>query len=48
MTLSIGVAVSSQRTNADPREIISIASEMKTVAKGQDGSYVAFDRRRPP
>ena len=46
VTLSIGVAVSTNRPGADPREIISIASEMKTVAKGYDGSYVATDRRR--
>jgi diguanylate cyclase (GGDEF)-like protein len=46
VTLSIGVAVSTNRQGADPREIISIASEMKTVAKGHDGSYVAMDRRR--
>ena len=46
VTLSIGVAVSTNRRGADPREIISIASEMKTVAKGYDGSYVATDRRR--
>jgi diguanylate cyclase (GGDEF)-like protein len=46
VTLSIGVALSTNRPGADPREIISIASEMKTVAKGIDGSYVAMDRRR--
>jgi len=46
VTLSIGVALSTNRPGADPREIISIASEMKTVAKGVDGSYVAMDRRR--
>jgi diguanylate cyclase (GGDEF)-like protein len=46
VTLSIGVAVSTNRRIADPREIVSIASEMKTVAKGHDGSYVAMDRRK--
>ncbi len=46
VTLSIGVAVSTNRRVADPREIVSIASEMKTVAKGYDGSYVAMDRRK--
>jgi diguanylate cyclase (GGDEF)-like protein len=46
VTLSIGVAVSTNRNNASPREIIEIATEMKTVAKGHDGSYVAMDRRR--
>ena len=48
VTLSIGVAGSTQRPGADPREIIAIASEMKTVAKGHHGSYVAFDRRSTP
>jgi diguanylate cyclase (GGDEF)-like protein len=47
VTLSIGVALSTNRVGADPREIIAVASEMKTVAKGYDGSYVAMDRRRP-
>ena len=46
VTLSIGVAVSTNRAGAEPREIISVASEMKTVAKGHAGSYVAMDRRR--
>jgi diguanylate cyclase (GGDEF)-like protein len=46
VTLSIGVAVSTNRRIADPREIVSIASEMKNVAKGHDGSYVAMDRRK--
>jgi diguanylate cyclase (GGDEF)-like protein len=46
VTLSIGVAVSTNRRDADPRAIISIASDMKTVAKSYEGSYVATDRRR--
>jgi diguanylate cyclase (GGDEF)-like protein len=46
VTLSIGVAVSANRQVVDPREIVSIASEMKTVAKRHDGSYVAMDRRK--
>jgi diguanylate cyclase (GGDEF)-like protein len=46
VTLSVGVAMSTYRKHADPREVIAIASEMKTVAKGQPGSFVAFDRRR--
>jgi diguanylate cyclase (GGDEF)-like protein len=46
VTLSIGVALSSgARRFADPREIIAVANEMKTVAKSQPGSYVAIDRR---
>jgi diguanylate cyclase (GGDEF)-like protein len=46
VTISIGVALSTHRQFADPREVIAVASEMKTVAKTQPGSYVAVDRRR--
>jgi diguanylate cyclase (GGDEF)-like protein len=46
VTLSIGVALSDQRAYANAREMVAAASEMKTVAKGQPGSYVAVDRRR--
>lgn len=47
VTLSIGVCLSvSQRRLTDPLEAIAVASEMKTVAKSQPGSYVAVDRRR--
>ena len=45
VTLSIGVALSNNRNFADPREVVAVASEMKTVAKSQPGSYVAMDRR---
>jgi diguanylate cyclase (GGDEF)-like protein len=45
VTISIGVALSTNRHYADPREVIAAASEMKTVAKSQPGSYVAMDRR---
>jgi len=45
VTLSIGVAFSSNRDYSDPREVVAVASDMKTVAKTRDGSYVAFDRR---
>jgi len=45
VTVSIGVALSNRRAYADPREIIAVATEMKGVAKGQPGSYVAMDRR---
>jgi diguanylate cyclase (GGDEF)-like protein len=45
VTVSIGVALSTHRDYADPREVIAVASEMKTVAKTQPGSYVAMDRR---
>jgi diguanylate cyclase (GGDEF)-like protein len=46
VTVSIGVALSTNRHYADPREVVAVASEMKHVAKGQPGSYVAMDRRR--
>jgi len=47
VTLSIGVSLSAgTRRFTDPLEAIAVASEMKTVAKGQPGSYVAVDRRR--
>lgn len=45
VTVSIGVALSTSRHFVDPREVIAAASEMKTVAKSQPGSYVAIDRR---
>jgi diguanylate cyclase (GGDEF)-like protein len=45
VTVSIGVALSSRREYSDPREVVAVASEMKTVAKGQPGSFVAMDRR---
>ena len=45
VTISIGVALSIRRRYEDPREVIAVASEMKTVAKSQPASYVAVDRR---
>jgi diguanylate cyclase (GGDEF)-like protein len=45
VTVSIGVALSTRRAYADPRELVAVASEMKTVAKSQPGSFVAMDRR---
>jgi diguanylate cyclase (GGDEF)-like protein len=48
VTLSIGVALSNHRAFANAREMVAAASEMKTVAKTQPGSYVALDRRRTP
>lgn len=44
-TLSIGVALSGQRHFTDPREVVAVATEMKSVAKSHPGSYVAYDRR---
>jgi diguanylate cyclase (GGDEF)-like protein len=48
VTVSVGVALSTRRSYSDPREVIAHASEMKTVAKSQPGSYVAMDRRSGP
>jgi len=47
VTLSIGVAVATPVGGifTDPREIISVATEMKKVAKKHNGNYVAVDRR---
>lgn len=45
VTVSIGVALSTRRPYTDPRQIIADATEMKSVAKSQPGSYVAVDRR---
>ena len=45
VTVSIGVALSTRRPYTDPREIVADATEMKSVAKNQPGSYVAVDRR---
>lgn len=46
VTISIGMALSNHRPFTHPREMVAAASEMKTVAKTQPGSYVAIDRRR--
>ena len=45
VTLSIGVALSTIGRVTDPRHIVSVASDMKTVAKKHHGSYVAVDQR---
>jgi diguanylate cyclase (GGDEF)-like protein len=45
VTVSVGVSLSTRRPYTDPRELIADASEMKTVAKSQPGSFVAVDRR---
>jgi diguanylate cyclase (GGDEF)-like protein len=45
VTVSIGVALSTRREYTDAREVVAVASEMKTVAKSQPGSFVAMDRR---
>lgn len=46
VTLSIGVAISSHRVFTDPREVVEVATEMKSVAKKHSGSFVAIDRRQ--
>jgi diguanylate cyclase (GGDEF)-like protein len=44
-SVSIGVATSERRHYTDHRDVVAVASEMKTVAKGRAGSAVAIDRR---
>ena len=46
--LGRGGAVHAGAPYTDPRELIAVASEMKTVAKSQPGSYVAVDRAHRP
>ncbi|MPZ25504.1 MAG: response regulator [Micromonosporaceae bacterium] len=46
VTISVGVALSTARRFTDPREVISVATDMKNVAKKEPGSFVAYDRRR--
>ncbi|MGW0435043.1 GGDEF domain-containing response regulator [Micromonospora sp. NPDC003197] len=47
VTLSIGVSMSvAERRFTNPMDAIAVASEMKSLAKRQPGSYVAVDRRR--
>ncbi|MFB9181049.1 response regulator [Dactylosporangium sucinum] len=48
VTLSIGVAIGTPSMGgplSDPRDVISVATEMKSVAKKHHGNYVAVDRR---
>jgi diguanylate cyclase (GGDEF)-like protein len=44
-SVSIGVATTERRRYTDPREVVAVANEMKSVAKGRAGSAVAVDRR---
>jgi diguanylate cyclase (GGDEF)-like protein len=46
VSVSIGVALSDRRPFRDPREAVSVATEMKGVAKKTPGSACAVDRRR--
>jgi len=44
-SVSIGVATTERRRYTDHRDVVAVASEMKTVAKARAGSAVAIDRR---
>jgi diguanylate cyclase (GGDEF)-like protein len=44
-SVSIGVATTERRRYSDHREVVAVANEMKSVAKGRAGSAVAIDRR---
>ncbi len=44
-SVSIGVATTERRRYFDHRDVVAVASEMKTVAKARAGSAVAIDRR---
>ncbi len=46
VSVSIGFALSTHARPLNPRDVSAAASEMKTVAKSQPGSYVAIDRRQ--
>jgi diguanylate cyclase (GGDEF)-like protein len=46
VSISIGVAVAGPRRFTDSREVVAVATEMKGVAKREEGSAVAVDRRR--
>jgi diguanylate cyclase (GGDEF)-like protein len=45
VSVSVGVAVSGRRSFRDHREAVSVAAEMKAVAKASPGSTIAVDRR---
>jgi diguanylate cyclase (GGDEF)-like protein len=45
VSVSVGVVMSGRRHFADHREVVAIATEMKSVAKGKVGSAIAVDRR---
>jgi DNA-binding response OmpR family regulator len=48
VSVSIGVATTGRRHYRDHREMVTVATEMKSVAKGMPGSAVAIDRRSDP
>jgi GGDEF domain-containing protein len=45
VSVSIGVATNERRVFTDHREVVAIATEMKSVAKAEPGSAIAVDRR---
>ncbi len=45
VSVSVGVVMSGRRRFVDHREVVSIATEMKGVAKSRPGSAIAVDRR---
>jgi diguanylate cyclase (GGDEF)-like protein len=45
VSVSVGVATSERRQFDDYREVVTVATEMKGVAKGEVGSAIAVDRR---
>lgn len=45
VSVSIGIATTGRRTFRDYREVVEVATEMKAVAKGNQGSAIAIDRR---
>nr|BFF26617.1 hypothetical protein GCM10025732_45820 [Glycomyces mayteni] len=47
-TLSIGVALSTQRRFADAYEAVAEATALKSVAKSHSGTYVAYPEGRAP
>jgi DNA-binding response OmpR family regulator len=45
VSVSIGVALSTRHPFTDHREVVAVATEMKSVAKATPGSAIAVDRR---
>jgi PleD family two-component response regulator len=45
VSVSIGIAMSGKRSYQDHREVVEVATEMKSVAKATPGSSIAVDRR---
>lgn len=45
VSVSVGVATTATRSFVDHREVVAVATEMKSVAKARPGSAVAVDRR---